>query len=56
MYLPQLLYVVLMVESSEGSRREALPFTSAVTSANNQAVKFISSLADELKEAAYLIL
>lgn len=45
-----------MVESSEGSRREALPFTSAVTSANNQAVKFISSLADELKEAAYLIL
>ncbi|XP_041336492.1 condensin-2 complex subunit D3 [Pyrgilauda ruficollis] len=52
----RLLSVVLMVESSGGSRREALPITSAVTSARNQAVKFISSLVDELKEAVYPVL
>uniref|UniRef100_A0A8U8AWK2 Condensin-2 complex subunit D3 n=1 Tax=Geospiza parvula TaxID=87175 RepID=A0A8U8AWK2_GEOPR len=48
--------VLLMVESSGGSRHEALPITSAVTSARNQAVKFISSLVDELKEAVYPVL
>ncbi|XP_064587947.1 condensin-2 complex subunit D3 [Zonotrichia leucophrys gambelii] len=52
----RLLSVVLMVESSRGSRREALPITSAVTSARNQAVKFISSLVEELKEAVYPVL
>ncbi|XP_041269803.1 condensin-2 complex subunit D3 isoform X3 [Onychostruthus taczanowskii] len=52
----RLLSVVLMVESTGGSRREALPITSAVTSARNQAVKFISSLVDELKEAVYPVL
>ncbi|KAF2974054.1 hypothetical protein EK904_013078 [Melospiza melodia maxima] len=52
----RLLSVVLMVESTGGSRREALPITSAVTSARNQAVKFISSLVEELKEAVYPVL
>ncbi|NXT62832.1 CNDD3 protein, partial [Chaetops frenatus] len=52
----RLLDVILMVESRGGSRREALPITSAVTSARNQAVKFISSLVDELKEAVYPVL
>ncbi|NXU19352.1 CNDD3 protein, partial [Pardalotus punctatus] len=51
----QLLNVILMVESG-GPRREALPITSAVTSARNQAVKFISSLVDELKEAVFPVL
>ncbi|NXD23756.1 CNDD3 protein, partial [Spelaeornis formosus] len=52
----RLLSVLLMVESSRASRCEALPITSAVTSARNQAVKFISSLVDELKEAVYPVL
>ncbi|NWZ89118.1 CNDD3 protein, partial [Nesospiza acunhae] len=52
----RLLSVLLMVESSGGSRHEALPITSAVTSARSQAVKFISSLVDELKEAVYPVL
>ncbi|XP_058675057.1 condensin-2 complex subunit D3 isoform X2 [Ammospiza caudacuta] len=52
----RLLSVILMVESTGGSRREALPITSAVTSARNQAVKFISSLVEELKEAVYPVL
>ncbi|NWR45694.1 CNDD3 protein, partial [Regulus satrapa] len=52
----RLLNVILMVESSGGSRWEALPITSAVTSARNQAVTFISSLVDELKEAVYPVL
>uniref|UniRef100_A0A8C5JEV7 Condensin-2 complex subunit D3 n=1 Tax=Junco hyemalis TaxID=40217 RepID=A0A8C5JEV7_JUNHY len=52
----RLLSVVLMVESSGGSRFAALPITSAVTSARNQAVKFISSLVEELKEAVYPVL
>ncbi|NXR31438.1 CNDD3 protein, partial [Zosterops hypoxanthus] len=52
----RLLSVVLMVEGRGGSRCEALPITSAVTSARNQAVKFISSLVDELKEAVYPVL
>ncbi|XP_014112787.1 PREDICTED: condensin-2 complex subunit D3 [Pseudopodoces humilis] len=52
----QLLNVILMVESRGGPRCEPLPITSAVTSARNQAVKFISSLVDELKEAVYSVL
>ncbi|NWS81906.1 CNDD3 protein, partial [Toxostoma redivivum] len=52
----RLLSVVLMVQSSGGSRREALPITAAVTSARDQAVKFISFLVDELKEAIYPVL
>ncbi|NWI40080.1 CNDD3 protein, partial [Picathartes gymnocephalus] len=52
----RLLNVILMVESSGGSRLEALPITSAVTSARKQAVKFISFLVDERKEAVYPVL
>ncbi|NWV46775.1 CNDD3 protein, partial [Daphoenositta chrysoptera] len=49
----RLLYVILMAESSENSMHEVLPITPAVTSARNQAIKFISSLVDEMKEALY---
>ncbi|NWZ72542.1 CNDD3 protein, partial [Acrocephalus arundinaceus] len=52
----RLLSVILMVESRGASRFEVLPITSAVTSARNQAVTFISSLVDELKEAVYPVL
>ncbi|NXG04652.1 CNDD3 protein, partial [Sakesphorus luctuosus] len=52
----RLLNVIVMVESRGGSRREVLPITSAVTSARNQAIKFISSLVDELKEAVFPVL
>ncbi|NWR34306.1 CNDD3 protein, partial [Tachuris rubrigastra] len=52
----QMLYVILMVKSPFGSRYEVLPITSAVTSARNRAVKFISSLVDELKEAVFHLL
>ncbi|NWS98845.1 CNDD3 protein, partial [Mionectes macconnelli] len=54
--LYQMLYVILMVKSPFGSRCEVLPITSAVTSARNRAVKFISSLVDELKEAVFCLL
>lgn len=37
----RLLSVVLMVQSTGGSRHEALPITAAVTSARDQAVQFI---------------
>ncbi|NXQ33100.1 CNDD3 protein, partial [Alaudala cheleensis] len=49
----RLLSVILMVESRGGSRCDTIAITSAVTSARNQAVLFISSLVDELKEAVY---
>ncbi|NXY14041.1 CNDD3 protein, partial [Atrichornis clamosus] len=52
----RLLNVILMVESGGGFRRDALPITAAVTSARNQAVKFISALVDELKEAVFPVL
>ncbi|NWI52053.1 CNDD3 protein, partial [Calyptomena viridis] len=52
----RLLSVILMVESGGGSRREVLPITSAVTSARNQAIKFISFLVDELKEDVFPVL
>ncbi|NXM68985.1 CNDD3 protein, partial [Serilophus lunatus] len=52
----RILSVILMVESGGGSRREVLPITSAVTSARNQAIKFISSLVDDLKEVAFPVL
>ncbi|KAJ7417008.1 Condensin-2 complex subunit D3 [Willisornis vidua] len=52
----RLLNVILMVESGGRSRREVLPIISAVTSARNQAIKFISSLVDELKEAVFPVL
>ncbi|NXA03856.1 CNDD3 protein, partial [Sapayoa aenigma] len=52
----RLLNVILMLESGGGSRRKVLPITSAVTSARNQAIKFISSLLDELKEVVLPVL
>ncbi|KFP76034.1 Condensin-2 complex subunit D3, partial [Acanthisitta chloris] len=52
----RILNVILMVESRGHSRYEMLPITSAVTSARNQAVKFVSFLVDELKEVAFPVL
>ncbi|NXT24846.1 CNDD3 protein, partial [Syrrhaptes paradoxus] len=52
----QLLHVILMVEGGVGSRHAALAITSAVMSARSQAIKFIRSLVDELKEVAFPIL
>nr|XP_047919382.1 condensin-2 complex subunit D3 isoform X1 [Anser cygnoides] len=52
----RILNVILMVEGGAGSRRPVLTITSAVISARNQAVKFISSVVEELKEAAFPVL
>ncbi|NXG74102.1 CNDD3 protein, partial [Baryphthengus martii] len=52
----RILSVILMVESVAGSRCAVLAITSAVISARNQAIKFISSLVDELKEVVYPVL
>ncbi|NXW65975.1 CNDD3 protein, partial [Eurystomus gularis] len=52
----RILNVILMLESGVSSRRAVLAITSAVISARNQALKFISSLVDELKEVAFPIL
>ncbi|NWR73103.1 CNDD3 protein, partial [Centropus unirufus] len=52
----RLLNVLLMVESSLGSRRTLLPITSAVIGARNQAIKFISSVVEELKEVVFPVL
>ncbi|XP_035753366.1 condensin-2 complex subunit D3 isoform X2 [Egretta garzetta] len=52
----RILNVILMLESGAGSRRPVLAITSAVISARNQAIKFISSVVDELKEVVFPIL
>ncbi|NWU63863.1 CNDD3 protein, partial [Pterocles burchelli] len=52
----QLLHVILMVEGGAGSRHAVLAITSAAMSARSQAIKFISSLVDELKEVAFPVL
>ncbi|NWX42535.1 CNDD3 protein, partial [Steatornis caripensis] len=52
----RILNVILMLESGAGSRSAALAITSAVISARNQAIKFISSVVDELKEVAFPVL
>ncbi|XP_009982134.1 PREDICTED: condensin-2 complex subunit D3-like, partial [Tauraco erythrolophus] len=52
----RILNVILMLESGAGSRRAVLPITSAVISARNQAIKFISSVVDELKEVVFPVL
>ncbi|NXK72153.1 CNDD3 protein, partial [Amazona guildingii] len=52
----QLLSVILMLEGGGGSRFAVLGITSAVISARNQAIKFISSVVDELKEVAFPVL
>ncbi|KAM6312472.1 condensin-2 complex subunit D3 [Podargus strigoides] len=52
----RLLSVILMLENGAGSRHAVLAITSAVISARNQAIKFISSVVDELKEAVFPVL
>ncbi|NXL62192.1 CNDD3 protein, partial [Chordeiles acutipennis] len=52
----RILNVILMLESGVGSRHAALAITSAVISARNQAIKFISSIVDELKEVVFPVL
>ncbi|NXV88619.1 CNDD3 protein, partial [Calonectris borealis] len=52
----RILNVILMLESGAGSRRPVLAITSAVISARNQAIKFISSVVDELKEVVFPVL
>ncbi|XP_009703072.1 PREDICTED: condensin-2 complex subunit D3, partial [Cariama cristata] len=52
----QILNVILMLESAAGSRRAVLAITSAVIGARNQAIKFISSVVDELKEVVFPVL
>ncbi|KAM6400262.1 condensin-2 complex subunit D3 [Rhynochetos jubatus] len=52
----QILSVILMLESGVGSRRAVLAITSAVIGARNQAIKFISSVVDELKEVVFPVL
>uniref|UniRef100_A0A8C0ESV0 Condensin-2 complex subunit D3 n=1 Tax=Bubo bubo TaxID=30461 RepID=A0A8C0ESV0_BUBBB len=52
----RILNVILMLESAAGSRCAVLAITSAVLSARNQAIKFISSVVDELKEVVFPVL
>ncbi|XP_009467862.1 PREDICTED: condensin-2 complex subunit D3 [Nipponia nippon] len=52
----RILNVILMLESGTGSRRSVLAITSTVISARNQAIKFISSVVDELKEVVFPVL
>ncbi|CAM9824963.1 unnamed protein product [Bubo scandiacus] len=52
----RILNVILMLESAAGSRRAVLAITSAVLSARNQAIKFISSVVEELKEVVFPVL
>ncbi|KAM6044951.1 condensin-2 complex subunit D3 isoform 2-T3 [Theristicus caerulescens] len=52
----RILNVILMLESGTGSRCSVLAITSAVISARNQAIKFISSVVDELKEVVFPVL
>ncbi|XP_072211018.1 condensin-2 complex subunit D3 [Excalfactoria chinensis] len=52
----RILSVILMVQGGAGSRHAVLAITSAVISARNQAVKFISSVVEELKEVAFPVL
>uniref|UniRef100_A0A8C3PNK9 Condensin-2 complex subunit D3 n=1 Tax=Calidris pygmaea TaxID=425635 RepID=A0A8C3PNK9_9CHAR len=52
----RILNVILMLESGAGSRSAVLAITSAVIGARNQAIKFISSVVDELKEVVFPVL
>nr|KAF6282550.1 non-SMC condensin II complex subunit D3 [Myotis myotis] len=51
-----MLNVILMLEVGEGSHHAPLAITSSVISSRNQAVQFISSLVDELKESIFPVL
>nr|XP_020142447.1 condensin-2 complex subunit D3 [Microcebus murinus] len=52
----QMLNVILMLEAGEGSHHTPLTITSQVISQRNQAVQFISSLVDELRESIFPVL
>ncbi|XP_004438550.1 PREDICTED: condensin-2 complex subunit D3 [Ceratotherium simum simum] len=52
----QMLNVILMLEVGEGSHRAPLTITSPVINSRNQAVQFISSLVEELKESIFPVL
>ncbi|KAF6082195.1 non-SMC condensin II complex subunit D3 [Phyllostomus discolor] len=52
----QMLNVILMLEVGEGSHHAPLAITSPVINSRNQAVQFISSLVDELKESIFPVL
>ncbi|XP_012499729.1 PREDICTED: condensin-2 complex subunit D3 [Propithecus coquereli] len=52
----QMLNVILMLEAGEGSHRTPLTITSQVINQRNQAVQFISSLVDELRESIFPVL
>ncbi|XP_066895458.1 condensin-2 complex subunit D3 isoform X3 [Kogia breviceps] len=52
----RMLYVILMLEVGKGSRHAPLAITSPAISGKNQAVQFVSSLVDELKESMFPVL
>ncbi|XP_074833050.1 condensin-2 complex subunit D3 [Carettochelys insculpta] len=52
----RLLRIILMLEGEEGSRHTAHSITSQTISARNHAIKFISSIVDELKDIAFPVL
>ncbi|XP_016072876.1 PREDICTED: condensin-2 complex subunit D3 isoform X2 [Miniopterus natalensis] len=52
----QMLNVILMLEVGEGSHHAPVAITSSVINSRNQAVQFISSLVDELKESVFPVL
>ncbi|KAM6370654.1 condensin-2 complex subunit D3 [Pluvialis apricaria] len=52
----RILNVILMLENGVGSRHAVLAITSPVISARNLAIKFISSIVDELKEVVFPVL
>ncbi|NXE24077.1 CNDD3 protein, partial [Ardeotis kori] len=52
----RMLNVILMLESGVSSRPAVLAITSSVISARNRAIKFISSVVDELKEVVFPLL
>ncbi|XP_058145274.1 condensin-2 complex subunit D3 isoform X2 [Dasypus novemcinctus] len=52
----QMLNVLLMLEGGEGPHRAPLTVTSQAVHSRNQAVQFISSLVDELKESIFPVL
>ncbi|XP_075185200.1 LOW QUALITY PROTEIN: condensin-2 complex subunit D3 [Anomaloglossus baeobatrachus] len=52
----RLLSVILMVKGGEGSHPTLLNLTAPVTGARDQAVRFVSFLVDELKEASFPVL
>ncbi|XP_075046453.1 condensin-2 complex subunit D3 [Mixophyes fleayi] len=52
----RLLNVIIMVEAGGGSKPAILVINNAVTGARDQAIRFVSFLVDELKEASFPIL